>query len=542
MTAPITLLVDGPIVDVGRIVGGFVSFTTDRAGTVRIASSEARRFLEPDGDMRHAIDHEQRSVATHEVPTAGVHTEPNHRGGFRYLHIQGAVSAVTIEQTTWPHPPKGSFICADEQLTAIWSAAADTLVATTVPSHMGAPTSDVIAGSGAWMLVDGAKRDRLIWAGDLAIQVPAWLLAFGDPRPAFDSLAYLAGHQRDDGAIPGASPVDFIGEGAYVFGEYSLWWVIAVAQYARRTEDAPGVASLLPSVERALTYARSQCDATGLWLQRPASASQWKWTIRSEGHASYTSALLGLALRDGAALLGRAALAGEATALAASVRRSFWDEAAGALVDTDTDRLRHPQDANAVGVLAGAIQGDDAIRALAHVRRTCWLPWGSANVDVPWGSTLFDHPVHNRRVYPFMNTFEVDARFATGDAAGALELLRRCWGHMLEHDPASTFWEWIGPDGEVETPWASCAHGWSAGALTSLTEQVLGVRPTAAGYATVVVDPASTDVAWAAGVIPTPRGPLEVRWERTESSVDVEFSAPEGLRVLTPHDARTARV
>src|SRR5205823_4956684 len=133
-----------------------------------------------------------------------------------------------IEPTTWTAPPVGSFRCSDERLTTIWERAADTLAVTTVPAGTGGPTATVTAGRSPWMLVDGAKRDRLIWAGDLAVQVPAFILAFGDPQPAFDSLAYLADYQRDDGAIPGCSPVDFAEPFAFTFGEYTLWWIVAV--------------------------------------------------------------------------------------------------------------------------------------------------------------------------------------------------------------------------------------------------------------------------------------------------------------------------
>jgi hypothetical protein len=242
---------------------------------------------------------------------------------------------------------------------------------------------------------------------------------------------------------------------------------------------------------------------------------------------------MALAFAKAATLLDEPALAESAATVGVEVRRSLWDEQAGALVDTDEDRVRHPQDANVIAILAGILDDKDADRALAYLRDRCWLDWGSANVDVPWEGTLLDLQVHNRRVYAFMNAFEVAARFKRRDASDALELMRRCWGHMLERDPG-TFWEWIGADGEVETAWASCAHGWSAGCLTLLTEQVLGVRPVAEGYREVVIDPAETGLAGATGTVPTPRGPLRVRWERRgTATTDLELSvdAPEGVHV-----------
>ena len=98
------------------------------------------------------------------------------------------------------------------------------------------------------------------------------------------------------------------------------------------------------------------------------------------------------------------------------------------------------------------------------------------------------------RAYPFVSYFEVLARFATGDDARALELVRREWGWML--DPARG------------------GHGWSTGAAPALTAYVLGVRPTSPGYATFDVDPHRGDLGWAQGQVPTPHGPIRFAWSR----------------------------
>ena len=111
------------------------------------------------------------------------------------------------------------------------------------------------------------------------------------------------------------------------------------------------------------------------------------------------------------------------------------------------------------------------------------------------------------------------ARFATGDDARALELVRREWGWML--DPArggpGTMWEAIGSWGSIdgyEKRFTSMAHGWSTGAAPALTAYVLGVRPTSPGYATFDVDPHRGDLGWAQGQVPTPHGPIRFAWSR----------------------------
>src|SRR5436190_23762700 len=82
------------------------------------------------------------------------------------------------------------------------------------------------------------------------------------------------------------------------------------------------------------------------------------------------------------------------------------------------------------------------------------------------------------------------------------------------------------------------AHGWSTGIVPLMQRNVLGVRPTAPGFSTWVVRPVVaiaadggggrgedgnqvrrdvTDISWARGVVPTPRGPLYVWWERASA-------------------------
>jgi hypothetical protein len=61
-----------------------------------------------------------------------------------------------------------------------------------------------------------------------------------------------------------------------------------------------------------------------------------------------------------------------------------------------------------------------------------------------------------------------------GDGAGALELMRRTWGNMLTRSANTSFWEWVGPDGDAEFPGASLAHAWSAGITPLLGTDMVG--------------------------------------------------------------------
>jgi hypothetical protein len=139
----------------------------------------------------------------------------------------------------------------------------------------------------------------------------------------------------------------------------------------------------------------------------------------------------------------------------------------------------------------------------------------------------------SQRVYAFTSYPEFVARFETGRADSAIDQIRRTYGWMAAHDPGITHWEGIGPNGSLyEDAYTSCAHGWSTGVLPALTNQLLGARPTAPGFAEWTVRPCpATSVTWAQGQLPTPHGPLAVRWTRGHGgALTLTVDAPHGTR------------
>ena len=75
----------------------------------------------------------------------------------------------------------------------------------------------------------------------------------------------------------------------------------------------------------------------------------------------------------------------------------------------------------------------------------------------------------------------------------------------------------------------SLCHGWSAMPVYYYQAWVLGVRPLEPGFKRFIINPYPDDFAYAEGTIPTPAGPIAVRWERTLRGLVVEASGPAGL-------------
>jgi hypothetical protein len=132
-----------------------------------------------------------------------------------------------------------------------------------------------------------------------------------------------------------------------------------------------------------------------------------------------------------------------------------------------------------------------------------------------------------------MNYYEALARFIARDDEGALELMRRCWGTIVDSEPGSTFWEWAGRKGGVDVHFASLCHGWSAGIVPLLSKYVLGVRPVAPAYSRYLFDARPSDLEWAEGRIPVPGGFIEARFEKSGKGLRAKVTAPNGIERVT---------
>ena len=100
------------------------------------------------------------------------------------------------------------------------------------------------------------------------------------------------------------------------------------------------------------------------------------------------------------------------------------------------------QDANAMAVL---------FRVAPPELRASILQRTAAALDTPNGPLAFSpgSTILSQIISPFISSFETWARFQTGDAAGALALIRKVWGHMRQGSAyySGGIWEALAPDG-----------------------------------------------------------------------------------------------
>jgi hypothetical protein len=700
------------VLDLGREVGGYLEVDFSAAGaTTLFAFSESLAYMRDLGDTfgstsfianddRALPQRERRFESPHEYAPTGRERwrDPELRGGLRYVMIRLApeapagasvsIDAVRLRYTAMPGYDlrnrdallPGHFLSSDDGLNRIWYAGANTLHVNSIDPRQGIENGTETIGVGERVLVDGAKRDRLIWNGDLAITGRITAVTTGDGQAMRNSLRSIANTQRADGYVSGCSPNGLGGPACQNYLEYHLWWLTAVEEYHLHTGDDAFVRELWPTFTRAMdylesrqstggsegtdqqnaaprvpaggtlgqtfttarsftsvagrfpTYNTSDADVT-LSLRRggpggevlasrriedvpdnswqaldfdpplepgtyyleqsePSGSIAWwshtsdvyaageayengqpvagdrtlristvedrlplldiggqcgHWIYCDGGRETEVNALYVSVLRGAAELAERygddapAAVWREtAPRIADGINAELWDAAKGAYRQSSTNPGNVPQDGNVFAVLAGIAGPERTDSSLDYLRRELWTPYGSKSGT---GSMP-------QLVGPFMNYYEALARFRTGRDAEAWKLLRDVWGYMhlqrktiegVVEEPATSAWEHIELDGRpYRFEDGSLAHPWSAGATALLTNEVLGVRPVAPGYERFVVEPHPGDLEWAEGRVPTPHGPIDVRWRRREGRLQVDVDAPRGTRgtVVLPDGAR----
>ncbi|MCI0500496.1 MAG: hypothetical protein L0Y61_01960, partial [Epsilonproteobacteria bacterium] len=174
---------------------------------------------------------------------------------FRYLYVENKqIEDITCDAIFYPSFYKGAFACSDSTLTRIWMNSAYTM---RLCMHD--------------FLLDGIKRDRLPWVGDLSMSLFVNAYSFFEPDLVRRSLVALgrAGIKEKD--INGII-------------DYSLWWIIAQDNYQLYFDDSFHLTSEWSRIKEALKDLSTRCDSNGFLIPKKDNwlfidwVEQDKWT------------------------------------------------------------------------------------------------------------------------------------------------------------------------------------------------------------------------------------------------------------------------
>ena len=460
---------------------------------------------------------------------------------------------------------QGYFLSSDPTLNKIWYDGVYTVQTDSVP--VGAVCSTATTGgtptcSQARTILDGAKRDRRPWAGDLSVEARTLFdsLGFGSEGSDYikGAIGMFGSAPLADGSVCGqvsnwiaypAAPVTC----EFYSPAYSMYYPISLAEYYLYTGDIAFVESQYQTMKNELAYNATAVDpTTGLSI---ASGSDWDFydgskggTPAQGGAVSATNMLYYEALADGSWVASQLATADpgnpnaatwradsatwgqQATALKAAINSQLFNTSLGVYQLSSSDNgtvpaTAVPQDANAEAIDFGVAPAADVPGILAYLKNNLWGTYGPQPYSANAGYSTI--------ISPFVTGYELDARFASGDTAGALELTNLMWAQMVNQNGpfyTGTLWEKLGQNGQITDSNASLAHGWATAPVSAFSSYLLGVQPTSPGYKTWTIAPQTGDLAWAQGRVPTPCGAIVSRWQAGRGSFKLTMAAPAGTQ------------
>lgn len=340
--------------------------------------------------------------------------------------------------------------------------------------------------NGTSALVDGAKRDRLVWAGDMAIAVPGIAVSYNDMISVENSLDSLFNVQN---STTGQLPYAGIPFPSIYSATYHLYTLIGVADYYLYADARPYLENKWPAWKQALNFSLSFIDESG--MMNVTSPSDWL-RFGMGGHNIEANSILYYTINQGV-MLGK--VVGEeqslldswtstAEGIKDSANRLLWNDTAGLFHDNETTTLM-PQDGNCWAVISNIT---DSAEKNSRISEGLMSRWGDYGAPAPEAGDS---------VSPFISGFELQAHLLAGNPQTAIDLMRLQWGFMLD-DPRmtnSTFIEGYSFDGRLHyapytnDPRVSHAHGWATGPTSTLTFYIGGIHLTSAGGQTWQLSP-----------------------------------------------------
>ncbi|MCW3807367.1 alpha-L-rhamnosidase C-terminal domain-containing protein [Plebeiibacterium marinum] len=420
--------------------------------------------------------------------------------GFRFVRIDllgknaslvlKSIRAVSVVRDL---PYLGSFKSDDDKLNKIWETGAYTV-------HLCMQD----------YLLDGIKRDRMVWSGDMHPEMMTINSVFGFNEVVPKSLDFL----KETTPLP-----KFINK----IPSYSLWWILM--QY-----DWYKYHGKLDYLKEQKDYLVKLLDTLSEYVTPEGNENLYKVGMRFIDWPTYRNsktthaglqALMVMAFEKGAKLcdvLGE----GEKSVTYHNLANKMRKEE---IKDVDTKQ------AASLLSLSGMMDATDA----------------DSEIISKDGAKDFS---------AYMGYYMLLAQAEAGNYTGALNNIREFWGAMLDLG-ATTFWEEFNleeaqnaapidsfiPEGKLDyhrSTGTSCyiglrrslCHGWASGPTAWLSEHVLGIQVLEPGCKKIKIEPHLGDLNWVEGTFPTPQGVIYVKHTKGENGrIKTEFKVPEGVEV-----------
>lgn len=428
---------------------------------------------------------------------------------FRHLSEPLTIHQISASDRRYPFQPTGSFSSDDAQLDAIWDICTETISACATDTFVDCP----------W-------RENTLYINDLLVENVAALVAFGDPRLTARSLRLALSEADQDGLVPASVPnglqpgMDQQTADAYMtFPATQLYLTEIVEDLLLYSGDLETATVLTEHLVGTLEQMEQWQDPYG--LMRPPE-KHWNfvdWAIDNEqAHALRGQASASVNWFWVRALDSMVRLSGWTGVGADRVDR--WRQRAAEVTAAIRDHLWNPNlqhfNENARDNVPAGTQISQALAIL------------SGRLDPDSWPRLDGPGISPSELY--MLHFVLQADVSSSGTGAALERIRNHWGPMIDAE-SPTVWECgVSQSGAAAFAGAgSLCHGFATTPVVLLQRHVLGVIPTAPGFAQFSIAPDLGGLTRASGDIPTPHGPISVQWQRTDQRIHGEIQLPTGV-------------
>ncbi|KAG9567370.1 glycoside hydrolase family 78 protein, partial [Aureobasidium melanogenum] len=389
-------------------------------------------------------------------------------------------------------------------------------------------------------IVDGARRDRIAYAGDLDVAARTVATSSHALEYVNDTLRLLSSNQMTAGYfVPTVKIQQSPRQGLIDINQtgligYSFNLLSAMGEYYMVSGDVAAARAYAPAAVRMLDWAASQTLETSLFnLSESTFGGDWNYYDPSQsGIVAKFNAVYALALQEVVPMLVAADVETSVyeetlKTLRESIDEQLYNSLLGGYFVSEAQRHGIAQDANAMAILANVPQGNHTkLQISRSMARLLFVDHGA----LPFSNRTTGF---SKLISPYASSYHLRAAFAAQDAESVIHLLDHTWVPMALQSNANysgCFWETLTLDGKPGLGDAtSLCHAWSSGPTAELTRHVLGIQAVAPAYREWRVVPQSLGLKWAKGTQPTPYGSITVDWRYDDAGLlAMEVSSPSG--------------
>lgn len=413
---------------------------------------------------------------------------------FRYVQLDFrecakpfALNHVFVRDSAFPIALIGAFESSDQTLNYVWQNGVDSVRRVLMESYLDSP----------W-------RDRTPSFADAVAAIRPAYSAFGEAPLVEERLRHIAASQRRDGALLALHP----SAENRVFVDLAMLFVIAVWDNYVCGGDKELLADLYPTIDRWHGWISRFVDDDGLLFDvRADLLLDWGGVNRHAEMAGLSCMYLGalVAMKQMAEVLRRDADAVEydriAVSLRAAIDKNFWSEKRGLYSDTRMYGKLDEHFSRQTNILAARFDVPN------HYQKSSILRQVLDERGLPQVNS------------PIFTAMLVETMCRAGYVEEVLGFIRQTWGRNA------------GVSSSILPP------------VHQLQAYLLGAVPTG-NPARLRFEPHIADLRWAEGVIPTPSGPVRVRWKAGIRGFAMDVELPNGVtaEIVPPRHELGSRI